>query len=183
VRVIAEFVGGGFGRMIAAGPEGRSRQSCRGALAFRAPGLVEGTTAYEQAIDELAKALGRDPLDLRPPAPLRPRSTLLQDALDQVAAGVQNLVFVCGRIRSRDRALDRAYTELTDTLGDATVDGGGQRTPLSSQRRTDLGCQIAQVAVDPGIGAVIVEKIVAVHDVGRIINPLTASSQVQGGIL
>jgi len=30
---------------------------------------------------------------------------------------------------------------------------------------------------------VIVERIWAVHDVGRIINPLTASSQVEGGIL
>jgi xanthine dehydrogenase YagR molybdenum-binding subunit len=28
-----------------------------------------------------------------------------------------------------------------------------------------------------------VERIVAVHDVGRIINPLTASSQVEGGVL
>jgi xanthine dehydrogenase YagR molybdenum-binding subunit len=56
------------------------------------------------------------------------------------------------------------------------------RCPASAPCRHG-GCQIAQVAVDPGIGAVIVEKIVAVHDVGRIINPLTASSQVQGGIL
>jgi CO/xanthine dehydrogenase Mo-binding subunit len=97
---------------------------------------------------------------------------------------VQDLVFECGRIRSRDRALDRAHTELTDTLGDGTVGGGGQRTPLSSEGAVQTwGCQIAQVAVDPGIGAVIVEKIVAVHDVGRIITPLTASSRVQGGIL
>ena len=27
------------------------------------------------------------------------------------------------------------------------------------------------------------ERIVAVHDVGRIVNPLTASSQVEGGVL
>ena len=33
--------------------------------AFRGPGYVEGTTAYEQAIDELAAALELDPLELR----------------------------------------------------------------------------------------------------------------------
>jgi xanthine dehydrogenase YagR molybdenum-binding subunit len=39
------------------------------------------------------------------------------------------------------------------------------------------------VAVDPGLGRVVVERVWAVHDVGRIINPLTASSQAEGGIL
>jgi len=33
------------------------------------------------------------------------------------------------------------------------------------------------------LGTVFVERIWAVHDVGRIINPLAASSQVEGGIL
>jgi xanthine dehydrogenase YagR molybdenum-binding subunit len=46
-----------------------------------------------------------------------------------------------------------------------------------------FGCQIAQVAVDTWTGVVRVEKIVAVHDVGRIVNPMGARSQVNGGIL
>jgi len=46
-----------------------------------------------------------------------------------------------------------------------------------------FGCQIAQVAVDAALGEVRVERVVAVHDVGRIINPLGASSQAEGGIL
>jgi xanthine dehydrogenase YagR molybdenum-binding subunit len=46
-----------------------------------------------------------------------------------------------------------------------------------------FGCQIAQVAVDPTLGEVIVERVIAVHDVGRIINPLAAVSQVEGGVL
>src|SRR6185312_3888653 len=33
------------------------------------------------------------------------------------------------------------------------------------------------------VGEVRVERIVAVHDVGRIVNPLGASSQVEGGVL
>ena len=46
-----------------------------------------------------------------------------------------------------------------------------------------FGCQIAQVAVDAALGEVRVERIVAVHDIGRVINPLGASSQVEGGVL
>ena len=46
-----------------------------------------------------------------------------------------------------------------------------------------FGCQIAQVAVDTGTGAVTVERVVAVHDIGRVVNPMGARSQVMGGIL
>ena len=46
-----------------------------------------------------------------------------------------------------------------------------------------FGCQIAQVAVDTLTGLVTVERIVAVHDIGRVVNPMGARSQVMGGIL
>jgi xanthine dehydrogenase YagR molybdenum-binding subunit len=50
-------------------------------------------------------------------------------------------------------------------------------------RVNTFGCQIAQVAIDTETGEIEVERIVAVHDVGRVLNPLTASSQIEGGIL
>jgi CO/xanthine dehydrogenase Mo-binding subunit len=46
-----------------------------------------------------------------------------------------------------------------------------------------FGVQVAEVAVDVETGEVHVERIAAVHDVGRVINPLAASSQVEGGII
>jgi CO/xanthine dehydrogenase Mo-binding subunit len=46
-----------------------------------------------------------------------------------------------------------------------------------------FGVQVAEVAVDVETGEVVVERIVAIHDVGRVINPLGASSQVEGGII
>jgi xanthine dehydrogenase YagR molybdenum-binding subunit len=46
-----------------------------------------------------------------------------------------------------------------------------------------FGVQVAEVAVDVETGEVWVERIAAVHDVGRVINPLGASSQVEGGII
>jgi len=45
------------------------------------------------------------------------------------------------------------------------------------------GAQAAQVLVDMYTGAVDVTRIVAVHDVGRAINPLDARGQVEGAIL
>jgi carbon-monoxide dehydrogenase large subunit len=44
------------------------------------------------------------------------------------------------------------------------------------------GCQVAEVAVDPETGVVQVVRHAAVDDIGRVINPLTAESQVHGGI-
>ena len=46
-----------------------------------------------------------------------------------------------------------------------------------------FGCQVAQVAVDTLTGHLVVERVWAVHDVGRIINPMGAMSQVTGGIM
>jgi CO/xanthine dehydrogenase Mo-binding subunit len=46
-----------------------------------------------------------------------------------------------------------------------------------------FGVQVAEVAVDVETGEVRVERIAAIHDVGRVINSLGASSQVEGGII
>ena len=112
------------------------------------------------------------------------RKTLLQLAGDVFEIAVADLEVSDGRIRSSDGAIDVDVTEVTGKLGDATIDGSGSRgvNPDGFVVHT-FGCQIAQVAVDAGLGEVRVERIVAVHDVGRIVNPLTASSQVEGGIL
>ena len=42
-----------------------AKTNLRAQNAFRAPGVMEGVAAFEQAMDELALALGLDPLDLR----------------------------------------------------------------------------------------------------------------------
>jgi len=46
-----------------------------------------------------------------------------------------------------------------------------------------FGTQAALVEVDEETGKVLVLKIVAVHDAGRILNPIGAEGQVQGGIV
>lgn len=45
------------------------------------------------------------------------------------------------------------------------------------------GVQIAEVEVDTRTGQVRVLRVTAIHDCGRVLNPLTAVSQINGGIL
>ena len=53
----------------------------------------------------------------------------------------------------------------------------------TGMRVLTFGVQVAEVAVDIGTGEVRVGRIAAIHDVGRIVNPLGARSQVEGGIV
>ena len=80
-----------------------------------------------------------------------------------------------------------ARTRLGEILGKVdnnTVIGKGGRHPNDpdlSQRT--FGAHFAEVEVDVRTGEISVEHVVAVHDIGRIVNPLTARSQVEGGVL
>jgi xanthine dehydrogenase YagR molybdenum-binding subunit len=112
------------------------------------------------------------------------RRLLLGLAADVLEISADDLTVRDGRIRSHDGALDVDVVEVTGKLGNATIDASGSRGPNPDGFRFNtFGCQIAQVAVDPGTGVVSVERVVAVHDVGRIVNPLGAASQVEGGVI
>jgi CO/xanthine dehydrogenase Mo-binding subunit len=74
--------------------------------------------------------------------------------------------------------------EVTGLLGDGQILGKGSRGPNPTGMRVlTFGIQVAEVAVDVETGEVRVERIAAIHDVGRVINPLGARSQVEGGII
>src|SRR5205085_5599549 len=74
--------------------------------------------------------------------------------------------------------------EVTGLLEDAQILGKGARGPNPAGMRVlTFGVQVAEVAVDVETGEVRVERVAAIHDVGRIINPLGASSQIEGGII
>ncbi|MDP8910831.1 MAG: xanthine dehydrogenase family protein molybdopterin-binding subunit [Actinomycetota bacterium] len=74
--------------------------------------------------------------------------------------------------------------ELTGLLGTGQILGKGARGPNPTGMRVlTFGIQVAEVAVDVETGEVRVERIAAIHDIGRVINPLNARSQVEGGII
>jgi xanthine dehydrogenase YagR molybdenum-binding subunit len=88
-----------------------------------------------------------------------------------------------GRVVSADGG-SWPLEEVTGLLEDAQITGKGARGPNPTGMRVlTFGIQVADVAVDVETGEVRVERIAAIHDVGRVINPLGAQSQVEGGII
>jgi xanthine dehydrogenase YagR molybdenum-binding subunit len=73
--------------------------------------------------------------------------------------------------------------EMLGKLGDTMISGKGSRGPNPSDYSIiTSGAQFAEVEVDTVTGRVRVLRVVAAHDVGREINPLTLRSQIEGGI-
>jgi CO/xanthine dehydrogenase Mo-binding subunit len=88
-----------------------------------------------------------------------------------------------GRVVSADGG-SWPLEDVTGLLGDAQILGKGSRGPNPTGMRVlTFGIQVAEVAVDVETGEVRVDRIAAIHDVGRVINPLGARSQVEGGII
>jgi xanthine dehydrogenase YagR molybdenum-binding subunit len=88
-----------------------------------------------------------------------------------------------GRIVSADGG-SWPLEELTQLLEEGQILGRGARGPNpTGMRSLTFGVQVAEVAVDVETGEVRVERVAAIHDVGRIVNPLGARSQVEGGIV
>src|SRR6266851_2068339 len=66
--------------------------------------------------------------------------------------------------------------------GDDVLIGSATPSPtLQGKVRSTFGAHFVEVEVDAELGRARVTKYVAVHDCGRIINPLTARSQIKGG--
>jgi len=59
------------------------------------------------------------------------------------------------------------------------LDANGQGTPYAVY---GYGAQMVELSVDPALGTVKLHKITAAHDLGRVINPLLATGQIEGGI-
>ncbi|MEC7586869.1 MAG: molybdopterin cofactor-binding domain-containing protein, partial [Pseudomonadota bacterium] len=59
------------------------------------------------------------------------------------------------------------------------LDENGQGTPYAVY---GYGAQVAEIEVDLQLGTVKVIRITAAHDLGRVINPLLAAGQIEGGI-
>ncbi|WP_374213132.1 molybdopterin-dependent oxidoreductase [Psychromarinibacter sediminicola] len=59
------------------------------------------------------------------------------------------------------------------------LDADGQGEPYAVY---GYGAQMAEVEVDTALGTVKVRRMTAAHDLGRVVNPLLAEGQVEGGI-
>ena len=125
----------------------------------------------------------------------RVKQALLREIAPALGAAPGDLELHEGRVRvrgdaSRSLALREAAARLRGERISAVATrsddygGFGHRMGDAAQAQNDLGgVQFAQVAVDARTGIVRVERVVAVHDCGRPMNPLQLESQIQGGVL
>lgn len=121
--------------------------------------------------------------------------TLLREVAPQLKARDEDLVARNGRIIVRDapgrsisfaEAASRLRTDRISAVASRSDDYDGFRRQMgdAALARVDLGgVQFAQVAVDTQTGIIRVERVVAVQDCGRPMNPLQIESQVHGGVL
>jgi xanthine dehydrogenase YagR molybdenum-binding subunit len=105
--------------------------------------------------------------------------------LDVPDAAEQDFSVVDGEIQYLpipDRRI--SCRKVAAKMGDYMIVGRGARglNPDGKAINT-FGVQFAEVEVNEKTGQVRVIKVVAAHDIGRVVNPLTAASQVYGGVL
>ena len=113
----------------------------------------------------------------------------------QLGVAAKNLAMRDGRIFAQSapsrsmslrEAAARMRTDQISAIASRADDYGGFRRemPDAALAQNDLGgVQFAEVAVDTETGIVRIERVVAVQDCGRPINPRQIESQVQGGVL
>jgi xanthine dehydrogenase YagR molybdenum-binding subunit len=85
-----------------------------------------------------------------------------------------------------DRSRAISFRQAAARLRTSEVVGRASRVPDYEQPKARLkygGVQFAEVAVDTKTGVVKVERMMAVHDCGRPLNPLAIQSQINGGII
>jgi len=104
-------------------------------------------------------------------------ASLLDAGADQLSMS-DSTISVAG-----DASRSVTLEEVAKTIGNYMVIGKGARGPNPSEVSVNtFGAQFAEVEVDTQTGEVRVLRIVAAHEFGRVLNPLTLSSQIEGGV-
>jgi xanthine dehydrogenase YagR molybdenum-binding subunit len=119
------------------------------------------------------------------------RRQLVALAAAELGAPAEKLQMADGRVFAEPYAAKSlTFRQVCRRMKTEQIAERSQRTQnygaVPGQRqRMDLygGVQFAEVAVDVETGVVRVERVVAVHDCGRPINPLALESQINGGII
>lgn len=115
------------------------------------------------------------------------KQQVLTIAAEEMEADVADMEIVDGRVQVKgvpDKALDLGeIAKKTMNFGAkyAPVVGNGRHA--NTEGAPGFCAQIAEVEVDKETGVVTVQRLVAVQDVGQVINPLTLEGQLQGGVM
>ena len=103
------------------------------------------------------------------------RERIAETAGRLLGAAPTTLAFDDDGVRARGANRFLAWADLAphDLRADAT---------FSAPFNFPSGCYVCEVEINPQTGGVIVDRFVAVDDVGTVINPIVVKAQVQGGV-
>ena len=127
------------------------------------------------------------------------RTRLLELAAEQIEAAVEDLELAEGAVRVKGAPSKAVSIAELAGSGTTIIGKGSGRVPETPTSCPDSGCvgrlgfesflepqvmtHAAHVRVDRETGVTRVLRVVAVHDSGRILNPVGASGQVYGGVV
>ena len=112
------------------------------------------------------------------------RARMLEAAAGLLDASIDELTIEGGAVfltNNRDRRI--SYAELAQAVGSDRLTGEAALFPGSTEYIVNsFGAHFCEVEVDTATGRARINRYVAAHDSGRIINPRTALNQVEGAI-
>jgi CO/xanthine dehydrogenase Mo-binding subunit len=115
------------------------------------------------------------------------RQQVLSIAAEEMEADAADMEIVDGRVQVK--GVPDKGIELGE-IAKKTMDFGAKYAPVvgngrhaNTEAAPGFCAQLAEVEVDQETGEVTVHRLVAVQDVGRVINPLTLEGQMQGGVM
>jgi CO/xanthine dehydrogenase Mo-binding subunit/aerobic-type carbon monoxide dehydrogenase small subunit (CoxS/CutS family) len=98
-------------------------------------------------------------------------------------SGSRTTIMTGSAVVEAARDLQKQIAEKGLPKGDAVLVASASPNPAQPAKiRNAFGAHFVEVDVDTELGRVHITKYLAVHDSGRVINPLTAESQIKGGV-
>lgn len=159
------------------------------------PSLIDaklGDTAFPQAPIAAGSMSTASVMPAVQAAAADARSKLIQMAIADPKSPVHNaspqeVIFKDGQLAHQSLPhASEGFTELLSRHGNQAIEGSAQVSPekdLDDYSHHSFGAVFAEVTVDPQLGIVRVPRIVAVFDVGKLLNTKTGRSQFIGGIV
>ena len=122
-------------------------------------------------------------------AAYRAKQMFLEDIAPALNVNAEDLVLSDGKVFAKDNPSNSltfkqaAARMKTEEISARAKRPNDYKDPKGVHFITYGGVQFAQVAVDTETGIIKVEKVWAVHDCGRPMNPLLLESQINGGVI
>ncbi len=112
------------------------------------------------------------------------KKQLLEIAAQLLRVPEEGLEVRDGYLQGPEQKQPVLLKDMLASLRNFMIVGRGARSPNPEGVHVNtFGAQFVELEVDTQTGEVSIVRLVAVHDSGRVINPLTISSQIEGGLI